>query len=156
MRLVHRLLAVAGSAAVLGLGAAPSVTASCVGPSLEVAGGELRFAAEQESRSVVVLPRSAGPLLVTGTTFTDGTCNDTPSTSGCGAPATPAPPQPARGVELRLTQGDRTWELGTADAAGSEEHYAVRWQVELPPDLKPGRATLTASSTELVVEVPAG
>ena len=147
-----RMLIVAASCAALGLVAPSPASAGCVGPSLEVPGAELRFPTDR----TVVLPRSAGPLLVTGVTFTDGTCNDTPRTSGCGAPETPAPAQPARGVELRLTQGDRTWELGTADAASSEQYYRVRWEVVLPADLRPGRATLTAGTADLVIEVPAG
>jgi hypothetical protein len=32
----------------------------------------------------------------------------------------------------------------------------VRWEVELPADLRPGRATLTAGTAQLPVEVPAG
>ena len=149
-------LVVALCAAGLGLVAGPSpVTAGCVGPSLEVPGAQTRFAEELEGRSVTVLPRRDGPLVVTGMTFANGPCNDTPNTSGCGAPETPAPSVPAKDVELTLRQGERTWRLGTADASGSEDNYAVRWDTELPAEVRPGRATLIAGTADLAIEVPA-
>ena len=149
-------LVVVMCAAALGLVAPSPVTAGCVGPSLEVPGAQTRFAAQLEGRSVTVLPRRDGPLAVTGMTFANGPCNDTPNTSGCGAPETPAPSVPAKGVELTLRQGEQTWRLGTADASGSDDNYAVRWDIELPADLRPGRATLIAGTADLAIEVPAG
>lgn len=152
MRHARRLLVTAASAAALGLVATSPVTASCAGPALDVAGAEVRYDPTGASRPVGVLARPDGPLVVTGTTFTDGTCNDTPDTSGCEPPRQAAPPQPARGVELRLTQDGQTWRLAVADA---DRDSAVRWRVDLPPELRPGRATLTAGTAHLELDVPA-
>ena len=108
--------------------------ASCAGPSLEVHNGQ-------------VLERGAS-LLIEGRVFVDG-CQDSMSCSrglGCDSCKYDDPPPRAMDdVTLRLVQGDRTWELGVADAEESGDHLGwVSWPVELPRGVKPGPAMLEA------------
>lgn len=56
-------------------------------------------------------------------------------------------------VDLVLTQGEASWTLGTADAAGHAEHYAISWDVSLPEDVAPGPAVLSAAGAEVPVQV---
>ncbi len=128
-----RLLVLAASAAVLGLVAPASVRASCAGPTLEVPGAAIRYptVVADDAYPVTLLPQSAGRIVVTRSDFTDETCNDIPSTQGCGSPrSVPAkPPRPVKRVTLLLTHGDRAWPLGEADARSTEAGApsAGRW-----------------------------
>ena len=55
-----------------------------------------------------------------------------------------------RDVEIRLTQGIHSWVLGTEEAT---PEGAVVWRVQLPPDVRPGPARLTAATAQLRVTV---
>lgn len=86
---------------------------------------------------------------MTGRWFFDG-CSDVYVSTGCG-PSWPLETQtPRTGVDLVLTQGDRTWVLGTADA-GPEPDWGVRWRVRIPPDARNGPATLSADTPEVPI-----
>jgi hypothetical protein len=154
---VRAVLAVAGCAALLGVGVPVPVHASCAGPGLAVPGATVRLGVEAagEAQSVTVLPAARGRLVVEGVSFSNGACDDTPDTSGCSGRRATTPTLPAADVPLVLVQGERSWTLGASDAAGDEQGYRVRWEVVLPPGLEPGAALLRASTAELQLEVPA-
>lgn len=157
---IRRALTATGALAFvcLALGTAPGVlpatpaAASCVGPQLAI--GSDPAAAEptaQESPAPVPVP-VGGPLQVSGQWFHDG-CDDTGAGgAGCAGPITTSQ-SPLQDVDLVLTQGGVPWTLGTADAAGRAERYAIGWEVELPDDVAPGPAVLTAAGTEVAVQV---
>ena len=161
MRHARRVLVTAVSSAVLGVVATSPVTASCAGPTLDVAGAQVRYDSTGAEPPAAVLRQRAGTIVVTGTAFGDGRCDGPRHVSGCRPPPAdvpPTPPAPARDVRLLLSQGERTWRLGTADARSTGHGAVVRWEVELPPELEPGSATLTAEATSvratLELEVP--
>ena len=58
-----------------------------------------------------------------------------------------------RYVYLVLVQGDPPSTLGTADAAGRAEGYAIAWQVDLPPEVVLGPAVVSADGVEVAVEI---
>jgi hypothetical protein len=60
---------------------------------------------------------------------------------------------PLRDVTLKLTQDGSSWTLGTADAAGPDQDYAISWLIRLPDDVKPGPAVISTASTELTIEI---
>ena len=122
-----RLPVLAAAAVVLGTGVPLPAGAACPAPGLEAPATALR---------------AGSPATVTGTSFFEG-CNDTPEPGGCFHRPEPVIEPPRRDVALVLTQGGRSWTLQRADAAGPEEQYRVRWDFEVPADVKPGRATLT-------------
>lgn len=72
--------------------------------------------------------------------------------SGC-TRSTNAPlkQEPAKAVELRLTQGSRSYVLGRADAQGSD--FAVHWDAATPAGVRPGPARLTADSVDVAVVI---
>lgn len=150
----RRLLALTGcvvvTAGVLGVGySPPDARASCVGPSLGVGA---TTDPGQPSRPPASLGRGETVTIV-GVFFHAG-CEDTGSSGpGCGA-AQPADPQtPLTDVRLTLTQGDRRWELGTADATDRAQRYAISWDVTIPDDIAIGAATLTAVSATLPIVI---
>lgn len=163
---LRRAAALAGliAAAALGLGlVAPRASASCAGPQVVL-----------EQDGAVVTPRRVGqgeaerlrydvaddqPLRVDASNLTTG-CRDTPSTvGGCGRPvADPEPPvEPMEDVALVLTQEDRSWTLAVADTVGAD--LTARFDLELPPALRPGPATLALvdgreqSGTDLELDI---
>lgn len=80
-------------------------------------------------------PTRAAPgeaFTVRGGGFVVG-CNDT-------GEGTPEPPDGDVRVDLR--QKERTWRLATLSA---DEKYVVEGSVTVPPDARPGRATVVAS-----------
>ncbi|WP_337063283.1 hypothetical protein [Kineococcus sp. G2] len=89
---------------------------------------------------------------MSGRWFHEG-CDDTGAAgAGCAGPTTTSQ-SPMEDVDLVLTQGEASWTLGTADAAGRAEQYAVGWQVRLPEDVAPGPAVLSAAGAEVPVLV---
>ncbi|MBB2903633.1 hypothetical protein FHR75_004476 [Kineococcus radiotolerans] len=56
-------------------------------------------------------------------------------------------------MDLVLEQGGFSWVLGTADAAGRGKGYAIGWQVDLPREVVPGPAVLSAAGVEVPVEI---
>jgi hypothetical protein len=100
-----------------------------------------------EARTYAVITDQ--PLTVLGSNITDLSrgCNDTYSPSGgCDPKPTPPPesPAPARDVALVLSQNTRRWDLGLANPSGLD--HAVRFDIELPADLRPGPASLELTS----------
>ena len=116
--------------------AAP-VAASCAGASFEGV-----------DRLVLV---RGGTATVEGRHFVDG-CRDTMTCSGVGGCQSctydEPPERPMQDVALELRQDGRSWRLGTADAGTAEEQRLghVTWTVELPEDVRPGRARLVADT----------
>ena len=119
----------------------PPASASCSGPYIKDA-------------ERLVLARGA-TVTIEGRSFVDG-CQDSMSCSvglGCDScEYDDPPPTPMEGVELRLVQRDRTWELGVADAEAAENNQLgwVTWTFDLPSGAKPGRATLLPENAEPV------
>jgi hypothetical protein len=149
-------VAVAAAAVGLGLFAPASAPAGCVGPRLRVPGVRTGTPSTDPATGQQLSPvslRAGQPVTVRGTWFFDG-CNDTSGSTGCSSPPKPPPTPPAHNVRLTLVQNGRTWQLGTADAAGRRHQYAVRWDVTLPADLEPGVAVLSARTAEVPVVVP--
>lgn len=151
---IRRLLALTASvvvtACVLGVGYSPPVArASCVGPSLGVGA---TIDPGQPSSPPASLGRGE-TVTVVGVFFHAG-CEDTGTSGpGCGS-AQPADPQsPLTDVRLTLTQGDRRWELGAADATDRDQQYAISWDVVIPDDVGAGAATLTAASATLPIVI---
>lgn len=113
----------------------PPAAASCVGPSIDVAEGQ-------------VFKRGA-TLTVTGEVFVDG-CQDFGSCSVGGACQDQScdygpEPKPMEDVTLRLVQDGGRWNLGTTDAGESgDDEGRVSWTFEVPADARPGRAQLVA------------
>ena len=124
--------------------------ASCAGPQhLEVDTGARRSAPSTPAAPSPVVVPAAGEVEVSGVGFADG-CDDTGGGLGCQGPP---PVVPMRDVDLVLEQGGSTWTLGTADAAGPQEGFAVGWRVRLPADVAPGPAVLRARTAEREVLV---
>lgn len=108
--------------------------------------------AEPPTRGVKL--SSGTPLTVSGVFFHGG-CEDSwgPAGPGCRAQQ-PADPQfPLNNVELTLVQGDRTWALGTADAADRDQLYKISWTTTVPSDVPAGPAELRAATASLNVEL---
>lgn len=98
---------------------------------------------------------SPGVRLTVSGVFFHGGCEDSwgPAGPGCRAPQ-PADPQfPLTDVELTLVQGDRTWALGTADAADRDQLYKISWTTTVPSDVLAGPAELRAATASLDVEL---
>lgn len=152
---IQRLLALTLSAVVtsclLGVSYSPLVArASCVEPSLAV--GATADPGQQSSQPAQLVRGQT--TSVAGIFFHAG-CEDTSRTSGPGCRAAqPADPQsPLHDVHLTLTQDDRRWELGTADAADRDQQYAITWTVSIPAETAVGAAMLTAESASLPVQI---
>ena len=99
--------------------------------------------------------RRGEPLTVTGRWFFRG-CHDTSDSSGCSSPPPRRPEKPRRDVRLVLSQGGRSWLLGTADAGPPRLQYPVRWRVVVPHDVQPGAAVLSAGPLTTVQVVITG
>ncbi|MGQ0847052.1 MAG: hypothetical protein ACT4QF_23280 [Sporichthyaceae bacterium] len=130
------------AAAGLGLLAPQPSSASCAGPQLVTASAP--GPAESAPPSTL---RVGEPATVEGRFFYNG-CEDSYRTGGCGRGGYDDPQSPMRAVELTLTQGDRSWALGTADAADRDRSYAISWAVAIPADARSGPATLAAGSAQ--------
>lgn len=133
------------AALLVGLCAAPEspATGSCAAPALSVPG------AFGDPPTLLV----AGETTVRGSHFVTG-CDDQPDVGlGCGAEPT-TEEVPMSGVELTLSQGDRVWRLGRADAGtGEADRGEVTWSVRIPADVGQGPAVLWAGGTRLKVQV---
>jgi hypothetical protein len=95
-------------------------------------------------------------VTVDGSRFVDG-CDDTGGTTVLGCSSDGETETPMRDVTLTLEQGQRQWDLGTQDARGEpeEQRGEITWQVTIPEDVGPGRATLTAGdATEEILVGP--
>ena len=151
---IRRLLILVVSATVsvtlLGLVRSPGAAAGCVGTTLAV--GASAEPGPQPSKAAAVV--RGQPATVSGIFFHAG-CEDTGSSSflGCRAAPPSDPQSPLTGVQLILVQGDRTWILGTADAADREAQYAISWNVSIPDDVAAGPAELRASDASLAVQI---
>jgi hypothetical protein len=133
------------SAVGLGLFAPVGAPASCAGPVLSFQG----VSANETSPSIPEIHRGQ-PVNIRGSFFFDG-CNDAGSQGpGCSKRKNVAQ-VPARDVELVLSQGGKSWSLATADAA--EGSYEIVWNIMLPAEVRPGSATFTARTAQLVVSV---
>ncbi|MDO8106371.1 hypothetical protein Q6348_04075 [Isoptericola sp. b441] len=130
-------------AGVLGVAAPTVAVASCVAPLVWVAAGE----AEPVAADGTVVLHVEEPMTVSGEWFRNG-CDDTGSVQiggpGCGGPVVSRgdTESPMRDVAVVLTQGSHRWELGSADAAGAADRYALRFHTTVPTDAEPGPATL--------------
>ena len=122
-----------------------SASGSCAGPELTLA--------ESSVAEPVVRPGAA--LTVHGARFVDG-CDDGggSSTFGCSSPEREVERAEQR-VLLELVQGDRRWELGSADAstAATGRFGQVVWDVRLPAAVRRGPAILEAGNARLPVLV---
>jgi hypothetical protein len=110
-------------------------TASCVGPYMFV--GKVQ-------KSTVIDP--AATLSVSGRAFARG-CDDTGSSSIFGCRSSQGERlTPMQDVVLLLRQGDQRWRLGVADAKSAEQNQLGRitWHVQVPAEVRTGRATLVA------------
>lgn len=151
LRLLTLTVSAVVTSCLLGVGySPPAARASCVGPSLAVG-------ATADPGQTANTPANLGrgqTTRITGIFFHAG-CEDTFSSPGpgCQAPQPSDPESPLTEVRLTLTQGDRSWELGTADPADREQQYAIIWDVTIPNDVAVGAAELTAASASLAVEI---
>ena len=89
-------------------------------------------------------------LVVTGELFRFG-CDDTGQDSGCNS--APSEESPMRDVALVLTQGQRFWSLGSADAAPKADRYRLEWRAALPAEVATGPAVLRADVAELRLRI---
>jgi hypothetical protein len=121
-------------------------SASCTGPRLGV-GAVVDEPPDAGSQPAPVLAPGTS-VSVVGSRFHSG-CDDTGQGSGCGAPESEQ--APLRGVRLVLEQDTTEVPLGTADAGGPADGYAVTWRVQVPTGLAPGPAVLRAADARLAV-----
>lgn len=138
--------------AALGVLPVTPAAASCVGPQLVIGTDpEAASLGGGESPAPVTVARD-GSLQVAGEWFREG-CDDT-SAAGAGCAGPPASSESSmREVDLVLEQGGSSWTLGTADAAGRGERYAISWQVDLPSEVVAGPAVVSAGGVGIPVEV---
>lgn len=140
------LLVLALAAVATALGLLPLSYASCVGPIIGL--GPTAPDYPTASAAPVLVDRDE-VLVVTGNWFRDG-CSDAYVSTGCG-PSRPLETEtPRTGVDLVLTQGERTWVLGSADADGAPD-YGVTWTVRIPSDAQNGPAILSADIPEVPI-----
>lgn len=133
------LLMLAGG--LVGLWAPERAAASCVGPQVSVGVGPATPVPVSESAAPVAV-RPGDRLVVRGEWFHTG-CDDTSASGpGCAGPRSSSTQQPMTGVQLSLESGSSTRQLGVADAGGAADRYAVRYEVVVPVDVRPGPATL--------------
>jgi len=131
--------------------AAPAA-ASCVGPQLVIGTDPEAASLGGGESPAPVTVAGDGLLQVAGQWFRNG-CDDTSSGgAGCAGPSASSE-SPMREVDLVLEQGGSSWTLGTADAAGRGEGYAIAWQVELPPEVVAGPAVVSAAGVDVPVEI---
>ena len=105
-----------------------------------------------------VSPRTAAvgdDLLVTGSYFSEGPCND----GGSGGwtawfePEQDGPAPASQDVPVTLEQDGRTWPLGSVDAG--EGTYELRLTVRVPDGVQPGRARVRVGPRAVRVTVAA-
>lgn len=127
----------------------PIASAGCVGSFLAVG-----TSAEPGPPPTAPVSLTRGQTATVAGVFFHAGCEDTfASGPGCGA-AQPADPQtPLTDVRLTLVQGERSWELGRADAADRDQQYAISWVVSIPTDVAAGPATLDAETATLRVQI---
>lgn len=142
----------------------PASSTSCPGPGLEVPGApftrelnrreyDVKDVIVEGGKLTAVTVRRGESLTVEGQQFYTGGCG-ADEAGGCDRGDAPEPFQPARGVELRLAQGDRAWSLGTSDASvGPDKTFPIAWNVTVPPDVDVGPAVLHASGAVLGVRI---
>lgn len=150
-RLIALLVSAAVTAGLFGISyPAPMAAAGCVGPTLAV-GDTATPEPTSDSPSTLVRGQTAN---IAGVFFHAG-CEDSFGSAGPGCqPSQPTDPQsPLTDVPLVLTQGDRSWELGAADAADRDQQYVISWTVSIPTDVAVGPATLTADAASLTVQI---
>ncbi|HYP46113.1 MAG TPA: hypothetical protein VEQ66_13040 [Propionibacteriaceae bacterium] len=148
----RRAVSIAIGAFGLGL-IAPVAEGSCAGPLLSVSSASFEPVPPNSSDldAEATYHVRAGQH-VTAQASNLGPCLDTYSVEvgGCGqrTPSQPTvAPAPVRDVALHLQQGNRRWQFGSADATAPD--FAIDYPVNLPRDLKPGRATLTLTGSTL-------
>jgi hypothetical protein len=126
----------------MSLAPAGTSSASCSGPTISVG---------DRARPTLA---AGDPVTVDGRSFVDGCDDQGGAVLGCGQ-VEPEPVVPDKDVVLRLQQSGRSWELGTSDAGTREDNKVghVAWQVRVPAEVRPGRATLVAGDARLPVEV---
>jgi hypothetical protein len=130
-------------AALLGAWPTGGASAGCAGPVLAV--GPVRDEALVGEPAPRTPLRTGQVVTVSGLRFFSG-CDDTGQGTGCGAPASEQ--VPLTGVQLVLRQAARSVNLGTADAAGPAQGYAVSWQVRVPSGFVAGPAVLEAAGAQ--------
>lgn len=87
----------------------------------------------------VVVPGEA--TTVRGGDFVKGGCG--PASLGC---ASEVPPEPAKNITVTLRQRDTSWSLAETDAL-PDGRLSV--DVDIPAEVEPGPATITADSPDL-------
>lgn len=135
----------------LGLWSTGSALASCVGPQLRVDAVATPATSTSTNSPAPVSVSKTQAVTVSGEWFHAG-CDDTGSGAGCSGPSQASSESPMRDVALVLTQGSRSWTLGTADA-GSDDHSSISWQVRLPDDVAPGPAVIRTDSARVTIEI---
>jgi len=154
------------SAVVLGVYVPAPASSSCAGPGLDVPDAPLTRPLNQrelgepfiselgEGETVTAVKVRRGEVFtVEGSYFLTGECDDTGGGSaGCARDddGFSAPSEPAKDVELRLVQGDRSWSLGTSDAT---PQGSIMWNVTVPPGAAPGPGVLHAFGADFGVRV---
>ncbi len=120
-----------------------SASASCAAPTLAVTDAG-------ETPPVLTV---GAPVQVTGRGYVEG-CDDGGGGNVFGCQSPPEPVTPLTGVVLELRQAGRVWQLGAVDAgagtgsAAEGELGRTTWEVVVPPNVRPGRATLVAEPGE--------
>lgn len=136
---------VAAAGALLAAAIAPwptwDASAGCVAPYLRV----------DDARQERPVVNRGASVTVEGRAFVEG-CNDTGGSSGfpgCSS-QDDEPVLPHEDIGLRITQGDRQWELGREDAGTADDNQLghVSWTITIPDDLRPGRARLEADASD--------
>lgn len=112
---------------------ARDAVAGCVAPYLE----------DSATGAAPPVLRLGSTVTIEGDAFANG-CDDTGSTWACSAESR----EPMQDVVLRIRQGGREWELGSADASDGDTVGHVEWTVALPEGLQPGRAVLQADESD--------
>lgn len=118
-----------------------TASAGCVAPYLRI----------DDAREELPIVTRGATVTVEGRAFVEG-CNDTGGSSGflgCSAQED-EPVLPHEDILLRITQGDRQWELGREDAGSADEDQLghVSWTITIPDGLKRGRARLVADASD--------
>jgi hypothetical protein len=119
---IHRSASILAIAMVLAA-SAPLLIAQCIGPSIstDISNGP-----------------AGGKVTVSGKYFTDG-CHDVCINGLC------PPTLPARQVRILFLQGEKTLEVGHADANAKFELLVT---VTIPADAQPGAASFVAENPE--------
>ncbi len=118
-----------------------TASADCAAPYLQIA--------DSEDKPVVV---QGTTISVQGRAFVVG-CDDMGDSGGCSGDREEE--VPIKNVELSLRQGTQRWDFSTEDAgvAADSKLGQINWDLQVPPQAKPGRATLVAGDARLAVTV---